>query len=121
MRDYLNTSSKVKVMADTKTPHDTDYPVFAYIEWFDAVAEGEWAEVTEAEAHPCTTLGFIVAENDRAICIASTVSWKDTNAKLHIPKGWIEKIWRVPAEDIKEFSKDNPLNKINDYGIGLTD
>jgi hypothetical protein len=62
-----------------------------YLEWNDAVAEAEWAEVEEAELFKCKTLGFVVAENDEAICVAAVVSEADkqSNAKIHIPKAWI--------------------------------
>ena len=71
-----------------------------YIEWFDAVAECEWGEPLLAEAHPCRTLGFVVAENDDVICVAATVSFKESNAKIHIPKGWIHKITRFTVDKI---------------------
>ncbi len=71
-----------------------------YIDWFDAVAEAEWNETSKAEAHPCSTLGFVVSENDEVICVASTVSFKESNAKIHIPKGWIHKITRFTVNQI---------------------
>jgi hypothetical protein len=71
-----------------------------YVEWFDAVAECEWSEVKKAEAHPCRSMGFIVAETDDVICIASTVSFKESNAKIHIPKGWITKTIRFGVSRI---------------------
>ena len=71
-----------------------------HIEWFDAVAECEWGETLVAEAHPCRTLGFIVSENNDVICVASTVSFKESNAKIHIPKGWIHKITRFTVDRI---------------------
>jgi len=71
-----------------------------YIDWFDAVAEAEWNETSKAEAHPCSTLGFVVSENDDVICVASTVSFKESNAKIHIPKGWIHKITRFSINRI---------------------
>jgi hypothetical protein len=62
-----------------------------YLEWNDAVAEADWEEVTEATLFRCKTLGFVVAENDEAICVAAVVSEADrqSNAKIHIPKAWI--------------------------------
>ena len=45
-----------------------------YIDWFDAV--------------------------DDVICVASTVSFKESNAKIHIPKGWIHKITRFSINRI---------------------
>jgi hypothetical protein len=62
-----------------------------YLEWEDAVATADWEEVTEAALFKCKTLGFVVSENDKAICVAAVVSEEDnqSNAKIHIPKAWI--------------------------------
>mgnify|MGYP001592773627 CR=1 FL=1 len=62
-----------------------------YLEWEDAVAAADWEEVTEAALFKCKTLGFVVSENDKAICVAAVVSEEDnqSNAKIHIPKAWI--------------------------------
>ena len=40
-----------------------------YLEWEDAVAAADWEEVTEAALFKCKTLGFVVSENDKAICV----------------------------------------------------
>ena len=62
-----------------------------YLEWEDAVAAADWEEVTEVALFKCKTLGFVVSENDKAICVAAVVSEEDnqSNAKIHIPKAWI--------------------------------
>jgi len=62
-----------------------------YLEWEDAVAAADWEEVTEAALFKCKTLGFVVSENDKAICVTDVVSEEDnqSNAKIHIPKAWI--------------------------------
>ena len=88
-----------------------------YLEWFDAVAEAEWNETLLAEAHPCSTLGFIVSENDDVICVASTVSFKESNAKIHIPKGWIHKITRFNIERIVQPRARRKKPKVNDTPI----
>jgi hypothetical protein len=72
-----------------------------YLEWEDAVAEADWGEVTEAGLFKCKTLGFVVAENDKAICVAAVVSEEDNqcNAKIHIPKAWITVEKRLNMDD----------------------
>lgn len=60
-----------------------------YIEWVDAVADAGWDSVKPPELHPCRTIGFVVSENKEAICIASTLSLEQSNARMHIPKKWI--------------------------------
>jgi hypothetical protein len=77
----------------------------AYVEWVDAVADAGWEETNAPETHLCRTLGFIVAEDDKAICVASAISFKESNAKIHIPKGWIEKIKRFKLNKLTEVSK----------------
>jgi hypothetical protein len=72
----------------------------AYIEWEDAVADSGWEETKKPEIHKCQTLGFIVAEDKDAICVAAAVSKKESNAKINIPKGWIQKIKRFKVEGL---------------------
>jgi hypothetical protein len=76
-----------------------------YIEWVDAVADSGWEETKKPELHDCYTLGFIVAEDDKAICVASAISKKESNAKMHIPKAWIVKEVRFNSESIKKAPK----------------
>lgn len=65
-------------------------PNIIQISWIDAVADSGWEEKTKAEIHHCITVGFLVHETDDAICIASTWSDTETNARMHIPKAWIK-------------------------------
>ena len=74
-----------------------------YLHWVDAVADVEWESDVKADVHDCYTVGFIVDENADAICIASTVSDKDSNARMHIPKAWIKERKEVKFET--KFSK----------------
>jgi len=73
-----------------------------YIEWVDAVADAGWEETKKPELHDCFTLGFIVAEDKDAICVAAAISKKESNAKINIPKAWIKKQVRFPAENLKK-------------------
>jgi hypothetical protein len=61
-----------------------------YVQWVDAVADVEWQEDVKAEVHLCHTIGWVIDENDSAVCIASTVSMDNSNARMHIPKQWIK-------------------------------
>ena len=74
-----------------------------YLHWVDAVADVEWESDVKADVHDCYTIGFIVDENADAICIASTISDKDSNARMHIPKAWIKERKEVKFET--KFSK----------------
>ena len=60
------------------------------VEWIDAVADSGWEAKVSAAIHHCTTVGFLVDETDEAICLASTWSIDQTNARMHIPKAWIK-------------------------------
>jgi hypothetical protein len=79
-------------------------PVIIQVRWIDAVADSGWEEKTKAEIHQCTTVGFLVDETDEALCIASTWSHNQTNARIHIPKAWIK--------DRKVLSNENTISKI---------
>jgi hypothetical protein len=77
-------------MDKTKRKRDVVTTTVTYVHWVDAVADCEWQTDVKAEIHDCYTVGFIVNETAEAICIASTVSDKDSNARMHIPKAWIK-------------------------------
>lgn len=76
-----------------------------YVEWVDAVADAGWETKIKAETHPCVTVGFLIDENKDALCIASTLSKDDTNARMHIPKAWIKKRRRIIIETKQRKSK----------------
>jgi hypothetical protein len=61
-----------------------------YIEWVDAVADVEWEENVKAEVHLCHSIGWVIDETADALCIASTVSLDNSNARMHLPKAWIK-------------------------------
>jgi hypothetical protein len=63
-----------------------------YVEWIDAVADSGWDAFDKAEpVHYCRTIGYLVKETNDGLCIASTVSDKECNARITIPKAWIKK------------------------------
>lgn len=78
------------------------------VRWKDAVADIGWEEEVKAELHDCTTIGFVVAETNDAMCIASTISVDQTNARLHIPKKWITDKKEIVIEDqLKKKQRKN--------------
>ena len=54
-----------------------------------------WEDDVKPNIHPVLSVGFIVSEDDSAICIAAALSNEQSNSRLHIPKGWITKMKRV--------------------------
>jgi hypothetical protein len=65
-------------------------PKIIQVSWIDAVADVGWESKTKAEIHHCITVGYLVDETDEALCLASTWSVDQTNARMHIPKAWIK-------------------------------
>lgn len=76
-----------------------------YIEWVDAVADVGWEEKTKAAVHNCYSIGYLIEENSEAVCIATTVSMDQSNARMHIPKEWIKNRKEVNIEAIFSESK----------------
>jgi hypothetical protein len=74
------------------------------IEWYDAQSDDGWEDTKKAELASCITVGFLVAEDRKAICLASTWSIDSTNARMHIPKSWIKdrKTLSIKKEVIRE-------------------
>lgn len=61
------------------------------VEWWDIVADSEWLKDDKVEsAHPCITVGFVIKETKHEIVIASTISGKESNARITIPIGCIK-------------------------------
>ena len=44
-------------------------------------------------------MGFLIAEDRKAVCIATTWAEPESNGRMNIPKGWITKRYKV---DIRE-------------------
>lgn len=82
------------------------------VSWIDAVADSGWEEKTKAEIHHCITVGFLVDETDEAICIASTWSHNQTNARIHIPKAWIQNRKVIASEATVSESKGKKPAKV---------
>ena len=78
-------------------------PKIIQVSWIDAVADVGWESKTKAEIHHCITVGYLIDETDEALCLASTWSIDQTNARMHIPKAWIK--------NRKVLSHENPVSK----------
>lgn len=74
----------------TKQTFKPDYRKVEVVVWDDAVADGSWEDNAKADIHECITVGFLIDENDTAVCIASTISKHASNARMSIPKAWIK-------------------------------
>jgi uncharacterized protein YqfA (UPF0365 family) len=74
-------------------------PKIIQVSWIDAVADVGWEAKTKAEIHHCITVGYLVDETDEALCLASTWSVDQTNARMHIPKAWIKNRKVLARED----------------------
>jgi len=80
-------------------------PKVILVEWVDAVADAGWEATTKPELHSCTTLGYLIAEDNDALVIASTLSLGQSNARMHIPKAWIKKRKEIKIENTKRKSQ----------------
>jgi hypothetical protein len=66
-----------------------NYNQLVVVDWYDAVVEGDWKVEAKGEIHECTTAGFVIDETDKYVCVASTISRNQSNARISIPKAWI--------------------------------
>ena len=82
-----------------------DTPKVILVEWIDAVCSAGWEIDSKPELHPCTTIGFLITEDDDAVVIASTLSLGSNNARMVIPKSWIKKRKEIKIETPKRKSK----------------
>jgi hypothetical protein len=83
-----------------------------YVQWVDAVADAGWETNTKAEVHPCLSVGFVVEETDEAICLAAAISHDQSNARIHIPKGWITGIKKVRLDKFLNIGRSTSKRKV---------
>ena len=87
-------------------------PKIIQVSWIDAVADVGWESKTKAEIHHCITVGYLVDETDEALCLASTWSVDQTNARMHIPKAWIKNRKVLAREDTISQGKGTKSAKV---------
>lgn len=75
-----------------------------YIEWLDAMAQGEWHEAKREDLH-CRTVGFVVYEDDEQIELAGTITDGMCNNSITLPKRMILKRKEIKIETTKCKSK----------------
>lgn len=78
-------------MDQKRTKPDLATAKLIYVEWVDAVSDGGWEDDVKVDIHAVKTVGFLIAETKDGICLASTISGDNSNARMHIPKAWIVK------------------------------
>ena len=83
-----------------------------YVQWVDAVADAGWETNTKAEVHPCLSVGFVVEETDEAICLAAAISHDQSNARIHIPKGWITGMKKVRLDKFLNIGRSPSKRKV---------
>lgn len=63
-----------------------------YVKWIDAVSDAGWAPADKVDdVHECETIGYLIKETELGLVIASTISQKESNARITIPKAWIKR------------------------------
>jgi hypothetical protein len=100
-------TKKIWSALDTK-----DFPEIAYIEWWDALSDCGWEDNVKPNIHPVLSVGFVVSEDDSAICIAAALSNEQSNSRLHIPKGWITKMKRVRLNKFLDIRRKQSKPKV---------
>lgn len=78
----------------------SNFPKLVFVRWYDAETDLGWEsnDTIVPKAPLIYTIGFLVAESDDSIVVASTVgcAGTDSNARILIPLGMIK--------DVKEFN-----------------
>ena len=89
-----------------------DFPEIVYIEWWDALSDCGWESNVKPDIHPVLSMGFVVSEDDSAICIAAALAHEQSNSRLHIPKGWITKMKRVRLNKFLDVRRKKSKPKV---------
>lgn len=79
-----------------------------YVHWVDACSEDAWVNVNRVNSVVLNTytVGYLVAENQEAVSIASTINdANDVCCIMHIPKKWIKEKGTLNIETKQRKSK----------------
>lgn len=82
-----------------------------YVKWIDAATQSGWDKIDRDDIgiDYCEAIGFLIKQTDLDISLAATVSEKECNAIISIPKTWINdiKLIKLPRQSItkKELKK----------------
>lgn len=79
-----------------------------YVHWVDACSEDAWINVNNVKSVVLNTytVGYLVAENQEAVSIASTINdANDVCCIMHIPKKWIKAKGTLNIETKQRKSK----------------
>lgn len=107
-------------MAPKNTKRDLESSKIVYVEWVDAVSDGGWEDSVKVDIHPVCTVGFLIAETKEGICLASTVSGDNSNARMHIPKAWITKRKVIAIENKLRKTKRQTPTAVDSKGTTET-
>lgn len=88
-------------------------PKLIYIEWLDALAQGEWHEAKKEDLH-CKTIGFLVYEDEQQIELAGTITDGMCNNSITLPKQMILKRKEVKLETTISKSKRKKPAKVGE-------
>ena len=99
---------------DTKRTKSTlDTAKLVYVEWLDALAQGEWHEAKREDLR-CKTIGFIVYEDDEQIELAGTITDGMCNNSITIPKKMLTKRKEIKLETTKRKSKGKKVTTVGE-------
>lgn len=99
---------------DTKRTKSTlDTAKLVYVEWLDALAQGEWHE-SKREDLRCKTVGFVVYEDDEQIELAGTITDGMCNNSITIPKKMLTKKKEIKLETTKRKSKGKKVTAVGE-------
>jgi len=100
-------------VATKNTKRDLEASPIVYVEWVDAVSDGGWEDNVKVDIHAVCTVGFLIAETKDGICLASTVSGDNSNARMHIPKSWITKRKVINRENKQRKAKGKAATAVD--------
>lgn len=88
-------------------------PKLILIEWLDALAQGEWHEA-KREDLACTSVGYLVYEDDEQIELAGTITHGMCNNSITLPKRMILKRKELKVETTIRKGKRKKPTKVGE-------
>jgi hypothetical protein len=83
-----------------------------YVEWLDALAQGEWHEAKREDLQ-CKTVGFVVYEDAEQIELAGTITEGMCNNSITIPKKMLTKRKAINLETPKRKKQRSIITAVD--------
>lgn len=97
------------------------YPLVEVL-WIDAYTDHGWEDEVEIREEEVVTVGFLISQNDKGLCIASSTGEDGShNARIVIPGGMVKKVRTLKNGRTSRTAGSSAKTGEQDYNSGNKD